>query len=91
MKRFTAGYLFKPSHYEIHFLKADHGRKHEKYQKNYSRDVKKAKLFETADEAYEQISEMMSCFKAWGDYDWTAVVADENGRLLRKYLTIYQG
>ena len=84
--KYTAGYLFKTSSREIHFIKINHGSPSNIYPKNFNRDALKAKKFESEDEALKALINMMPYFKSWRSCSWTPVLADEDGCLLKKYL-----
>jgi len=73
-KEFMAGYKFKETHEEIHFIKSGHGSAGDEYQTNFTTDDSKAEVFLSEEEAESNILELMKDFERDDDYRWTPVV-----------------
>ena len=71
---FKAGYKFKETHEEIHYVKADHKTKGMPYNDNFTTDQKSAKGFDKEQEAETCILDLMSAFEKDDDYRWTPVI-----------------
>ena len=72
--RYLAGYKFKETHDEIHYIKRDHGRAGKPYQVNFSTDIGDAKPYPTLIEAEKGIAELMFKFERDPEYRWTPVL-----------------
>ena len=73
---FTAGYKFKESHPQIHYVKVGHGQVGDEYGKNFSQDGEEAKPFATSNQAESCILNLMQNFQRDDDYRWTPVIID---------------
>ena len=58
---FRAGYLFKPTHAPIHFVKEGHGISGDDYKDNFSCNLEDAKTFLSVDSARECIYDLLLC------------------------------
>lgn len=70
-----AGFKFKPSHSDIHFLCVDE----ENGKNKFSRDIDRAIRFTSESEATRAIYLEIADFKVDDDYEWTPVLANVNG------------
>ncbi len=72
---FKIGYLFKPTHNEIHFVKKGASLDLRlKYERNFCSDIEKAAVFEDEEKAMKVITCLVAKFKPSRDYDQTPVV-----------------
>lgn len=70
-----AGYKFKPSHSDIHFLAVSD----RAGNTCFSTDIKLATRFSSESEATRAIYSEIAAFTEDDDYEWTPVLTDENG------------
>lgn len=83
---FQAGYLFKPSHTDIHYVREGHGLPGADYGENFTRNVVEAKSFATQGEAADSIlSLLMECDRD-PEYCWTPVTIDTETGCVAKML-----
>jgi hypothetical protein len=83
---FQAGYLFKPTHKKIHYVREEHGQPSDEKAKNFTLDEGEAKIFATHDNAYHQIMNLMMEFEPHDEYRWTPVTINtETGRVVKLY------
>lgn len=71
-----AGYKFKPTHKDIHFIPVVETSGNYKY----STDIKAAKHFTSEGQATRAIYTELASFSMDDDYEWTPVLTDENGK-----------
>lgn len=70
-----AGYKFKPSHSDIHYLTVSDRTGHT----CFSTDIKLATQFSSEAEATRAIYSEIAAFTEDDDYEWTPVLTDETG------------
>lgn len=76
-KGFRAGYLFKPTHYQIHYVKKGAtGDRRRRYDHNYTRDIDEALVGFNEDRVRSAIVNLVSRFYEGDDYCWTPVLVD---------------
>jgi hypothetical protein len=75
-----AGYKFKETHIDIHYIKTNHGRAGEPYSVNFTEEIDCAKVFEKQTDAEDLIMKLMSKFERHDDYRWTPIILNENMR-----------
>lgn len=69
------GYLFKPTHHEIHYVKKGASLDlRRKYERNFSTDIKDAATFECEEKAMQIIIDLVAKFRPSGDYVQTPVI-----------------
>lgn len=78
-----AGYLFKPTHSEVHFVKKGHGSSGDDYGVNFTREVDDSKIFSSEDEAKECIYSLLSDLDIDDEYVWTPVITDVLGKVVK--------
>ncbi|MCP3862181.1 hypothetical protein [Pseudoalteromonas sp.] len=72
---FKIGYLFKPTHHDIHYVKKGASLDlRRRYEKNFSRDIDDAKLIKEEEKAMEVIVDLVARFKPTYDYNPTPVL-----------------
>jgi secreted PhoX family phosphatase len=77
MMKFSAGYLFKPDHVEIHFVKKSAtGDMRRSYRHNFTTDQREAMIGKDEARAKQAIEKLVAKFKADDEYTWTPVVID---------------
>jgi hypothetical protein len=79
---FRAGYLFKPTHAPIHFVKEGHGISGDDYKVNFSCNLEDAKTFLSVDSARECIYDLLLEIDLDDDYEWTPVVTNVDGEIV---------
>lgn len=78
-QEYLAGYKFKPSHDDIHFVKHGYKEPGDDYSDNFTMNAALAKTFATDNEAKETLLNLMSVFKADDDYQWTPIIFKPDG------------
>lgn len=81
---FQAGYLFKPSHTDIHYVRRGHGQPGDDYRNNFTQNVAEAKHFATKKEALDAILWLMEAFEPDPEYCWTPVAIDTDTGLAER-------
>lgn len=73
---FVAGYLFKETHTDVHYVRNGHGLPGDEYEVNFSRASTETAEFSTRSEARKRVMQLMAVFKPDPDYRWTPVTID---------------
>lgn len=84
---FKAGYKFKETHSDIHFVRKSHGVAGGDYSENFTRDAEEARLFSTDKDAEHCIMELMRNVKRDNDYRWTPVICNQTTNTNRMILS----
>lgn len=80
---FTSGYKFGPRHQDVHFVIEKHGNPNDEYILNFSRDLSKAKVFDSYDQAEKETFSLTQPFRLKRDeYHWCTVVCDDEGEVI---------
>lgn len=74
---YLAGYKFKPSHFEVHYLCGEYDPDGD-YSVNFSRNRDRARRFNSWVEARNVIDRIVSQFELDPEYSWTPVVETIN-------------
>jgi hypothetical protein len=81
---FKAGYLFKETHSDVHYVREDHGKAGDEYRENFTRDAAEAATFASQQEALDCVTGLMAHFERDDDYRWTPVALNlENGDITK--------
>lgn len=75
MCRILAGFKFKPTHSDIHYLSVNS----ESDEYSFSTDIKAALNFDSQAKATRAIYAELSSFSQDDDYEWTPVLTNEKG------------
>ena len=70
-----AGFKFKPSHRDVHYLCTDE----ETGESTFSKDIEHANRYGSEQEATRAIYLAIADFTEDDDYEWTPVLTNENG------------
>lgn len=73
---FLAGYLFKETHTDVHYVRSGHGQPGDDYTVNFSTDSTQAAIFMTCSEALRCVAQLMADFEPDPDYRWPPVTID---------------
>ena len=76
MGYFLAGYKFKPTHTDVHFVRDGHGQAGDEYAANFTMEQTEALRFSSAEDAETAIKALMQGFGRDDDYQWTPVIID---------------
>ncbi len=87
---FTTGYLFKPTHTEVHFLKRGYGVAGDEYKVNFSTSIEDAETFASEDEARDSIYCVLLGVDLDDEYEWTPVIADANGSIVKDITPMFK-
>jgi hypothetical protein len=86
MKTFKVGYIFKPTHNEIHYLKKGaNGDRRKKYSNNYTTDFHDAESGNDEEKAKAFIVQLVARFPPDDEYTWTPVLVDVENKTFRRY------
>lgn len=81
MGDFKAGYKFKETHIDIHYVKIGHGKPGDRYSSNFTTDSGEAKGFDSLEEAQVCVFDLMDNFERDEDYRWTPVICSPDGSM----------
>ncbi len=86
-KTFAVGYLFKPSHTEIHYIKqgADADLR-KSYEHNFATEKDSAYVGKDEGKAKSFIVDLVSRMKVDREYDWTPVLVDVQSNTFQRFL-----
>jgi len=86
MAKFNVGYLFKPTHDEIHFLKIGaNGDMRKKYSNNFTTNIELAEVGKNEEKAKNFIVKLVSKFPDDDDYKWTPVIVDIDNKTYKRF------
>lgn len=73
--KYVAGYKFKPTHTEVHYLRGEFAHAGS-YIQNFTRNKDEARRFLNWSHAQETIDKVVDSFEAYADYVWTPVTEE---------------
>lgn len=76
-----AGYKFKPTHYEVHYLRGEFDPAMG-YSANFTRNASEAHRFTSWSLAKETIDKVLDQFEPDKEYTWTPVVESDNDQVM---------
>jgi hypothetical protein len=78
---FLAGYLFKETHTDVHYVREGYGQRGDDYRVNFTEISAEALEFPTQEKALNCVMDLMADFEPDQDYRWTPVTIDlDTGR-----------
>lgn len=86
MSKFKVGYLFKPTHDEIHYLKVGaNGDMRKKYSNNFTIDFNLADINYDEEKAKAFIVKLVAKFPVDEEYCWTPVLVDVDSKTYKRF------
>ncbi|SET91874.1 hypothetical protein SAMN04487962_1453 [Marinobacter segnicrescens] len=81
---FVAGYLFKETHNDVHYVRTEHGGTGDGYRMNFTTEPTEARGFPNHNDAIECVMQLMADFEWDPDYRWTPVTVDmTSGKMVK--------
>lgn len=86
MANFKVGYIFKPNHDEIHYLKKGaNGDMRKKYSNNFTTEFEHAEVGSNEKKAQDFIVKLVAKFPPDDEYQWTPVLVNADSKTFKRF------